>query len=134
MPTAPLETRVFIVNTGALPTLHAQRIEAAYYKTDGNFTTFKDADNQAVYTVRDDHLVSIERAHGANPIIAEFTELLARARRDGNATGRIGRETSETPDGGIHEFEFDVTIGTIEGVDTSRSTVRPVEVDGARIR
>lgn len=128
MPATPLETRVFIVNTGELPTLHARRIEAAYYATEGAFTTFKDANHRAVYTVRNDHLVAVELAHGADPLIAGFVELAAKARRDGNATGRIGREVSETPDGMIHEFEFDVTIGTLEGVEASRSTAAPVEV------
>lgn len=121
-----LEIRVFIVNTGALPTLQANRIEAAYYKSEAGFTTFKDADNQAVYTVRDDHLVSVERAHGAEPLIAAFTELLTAARKDGHAAGRIGTEISETPDGVVTETGYDITVATIEGIDTSRSTRTPV--------
>jgi hypothetical protein len=38
-----------------------EHVEAAYYKTEGVFTTFKDADNKAVLSVRDDLLVSVKR-------------------------------------------------------------------------
>jgi hypothetical protein len=38
-----------------------QPVEAAYYKSEGSFTTFKDADNKAVLSVRDDLLVSVKR-------------------------------------------------------------------------
>lgn len=124
-----LEMRVFIVKTGALPTLRASRIEAAYYKTEDGFTTFKDVDNQAVYTVRDDHLVSVERAHGAEPLIAAFAELLTAARKDGHASGRIGMETSESPDGVVTTTGYDITVGMVEGVDASRSTAAPVEMN-----
>lgn len=41
--------------------LRAHRIDAAYYQTGDTFTTFKDSDNQAVYSVRQDYLISVER-------------------------------------------------------------------------
>lgn len=40
-------------------TMH--RIDAAYFQTDGGFTTFKDDENQAVFSVRNDCLISVER-------------------------------------------------------------------------
>ena len=46
-------------------------IEAVYYKAEGNFTTFKDADNKAVFSVRDDLLVSVKRIE---PIHDEDTD------------------------------------------------------------
>jgi hypothetical protein len=38
-----------------------QDVEAAYHQNDGEFTTFKDGQNQAVYTIRNNYLISIER-------------------------------------------------------------------------
>lgn len=38
-----------------------QNVDAAYHQNDGVFTTFKDDRNQAVYTIRNDYLISIER-------------------------------------------------------------------------
>lgn len=103
-------TRVFIVNTGALPTLHASAIESAYYKSESGFTTFKDADNQPVFTVRDDHLVSVERAHGAEPFFAAFQDLLREAARKGNASGTIAAERTTDPDGRVYSTDYYVTV------------------------
>lgn len=128
-----LKTRVFIVNTGADASESiAHRIEAAYYKTEDGFTTFKDIDNQAVYTVRDHHLITVERADEAEPLIAAFTELLAEARQNGHASGRIGTEVSESPDGVVTETGLDITIRLIGGVDTTRSRRQPVEFDTSK--
>lgn len=127
------EMRVFIVNTGEVPTLHASRIEAAYYQHEGGFTTFKDRSNQAVFTVRDDHLVSIERAHGAEPLIAGLMDILSAARDNGHAEGRIMTEVSETPDGAVCETGYDITIGRVDGVDTNRSTTAPVEAGAVHV-
>lgn len=108
MPTPTM--RVFIVNTGALPTLHASRIEAAYYKTEGDFTTFKDADNQPVYTVRNDHLVSVERALGAEPVMAVFTEALQKATEDGSATVGFRNGDTDEVTGRTTETGYDITV------------------------
>ncbi len=104
----------FIVNTGSLPTLHANRIEAAYYKSEGGFTTFKDSDNQAVFTVRDDHLVSIERANEATPI-ADLRRLMGEA--DGSATPVMGTFTirDADPDGRVIETTYEVTVEAVQG-------------------
>lgn len=37
------------------------QIEAAYFQSDSGFTTFKDDENQAVFSVRNDCLTSVER-------------------------------------------------------------------------
>lgn len=123
-----LKTRVFVVNTGPDATNpNAHRIEAAYYKTEDGFTTFKDVDNQAVFTVRDHHLITVERADGAEPLIAGFNELLVEARQNGCANGRIGTEVSESPDGVVTETGYEITVALAGGVDTTRSRTRPVE-------
>jgi hypothetical protein len=41
--------------------LREHTVKAAYHQTDDQFTTFKDDQNRAVYSIRNDHLVSIER-------------------------------------------------------------------------
>ncbi|NUP47534.1 MAG: hypothetical protein HOW97_09505 [Catenulispora sp.] len=126
-PVAVPEMRVFIVNTGEVPSLHAGRIEAAYYQHESGFTTFKDSSHQAVYAVRDEHLVSIERAREAEPIVATLVQTLNDARNHGNATGRI-TETETDPDGVVTETGFDITIRCFGGVDATRSTAAPIGV------
>lgn len=37
------------------------KIEAAYFKEEGRFVVFKDADNKAVYAVRSECLLHVER-------------------------------------------------------------------------
>ncbi|MDJ0342271.1 hypothetical protein QMK19_03595 [Streptomyces sp. H10-C2] len=39
----------------------AKTIEAAYFKDEGQFTVFKDVENQVVFSVQSHHLVSVER-------------------------------------------------------------------------
>lgn len=110
------ENRVFIVTTngpanlvipgvpsygieqtgGAIKT---QRIEAAYYQSEHGLTTFKDADNQQVLTIRDDHLVSVERADEAQPIVASLLDLVWRAQRSGGSGGHIVTSRETGPDG-----------------------------------
>lgn len=119
-------TRVFIVNTGALPTLKANRIEAAYYKTENGFTTFKDADNQPVFTVRDDHLVSVERAYDAEPAIAAFQELLRQATETGRASTTIKAKRPIGRNGAFHTDDFAVTIAANDCSDAPTSS-GPVE-------
>lgn len=113
--------RVFIVTTNGpadvvlpgmgietvLNKLKVQRVEAAYYKSDATFTTFKDADNQQVLTIRDDHLVSVERADEAQPIVASLLDLVGRAQRSGGSGGRIVTSSETGTDGrtktlGVH--------------------------------
>lgn len=120
----------FIVNTGSLPTLNANRIEAAYYRTENGFTTFKDADNQAVFTVRDDHLVSIERANEATPI-ADLRRLLAEADRSMSAvTGEFVSHDTD-PDGRVHETAYRVQVEAVQGntSDLPNSAVH-VQIEG----
>lgn len=104
----------FIVNTGSLPTLNAHRIEAAYYRTEDGFTTFKDSDSQAVFTVRDDHLVSIERANEATPI-ADLRRLMSEAdRTDGVAEGSVTACATD-PDGRTHTTTYKVQVRAVQG-------------------
>lgn len=117
MPSAPLETRVFIVNTGAMPTLNANRIEAAYYRTEGDFTTFKDVDNQPVYTVRNDQLMSVERSHDADPILTTFSNLLKQATDRGRATGTVKAKRPVGHNGAFYTEDFVVTVAANECAD-----------------
>src|ERR1700761_6202914 len=103
---------VFIVDVGPLPTLNAHRIEAAYYRHDDDFTTFKDADGQQVYTVHNSQLLSVERADDATPI-SDLRELLKTA---DTYPGPVSREfvTRETdPDGGVRETVYEVTVKAV---------------------
>jgi hypothetical protein len=63
MPVKPLDIHTYRVTTvlpgGASPL--EKRVEAAYYKTENGFTTFKNDGHQDVYTVRDDCLITVER-------------------------------------------------------------------------
>ncbi|WP_019059959.1 hypothetical protein [Streptomyces prunicolor] len=113
---------VFIVNTGALPTLNAHRIEAAYYRTVAGFTTFKNSDNQAVFTVRDDHLVSVERADDATPI-ADLRALLVAADRADSAVASTWVMSDVDPDGKELETVYEVTVKAVQGSVADLATV-----------
>jgi hypothetical protein len=116
-----LEMRVFIVRTSEYPTLHASRIEAAYYKSEQGFTTFKDTENQPVLTVRDDHLVSVKREYAAEPVIAAFTEALQEADLSGSATvGFRNGDTAETETG------YDITVTRFGGASAPVLSGSPV--------
>jgi hypothetical protein len=100
-----------------------RKLYAAYYKSDGGFTTFKDADNQAVYSVRDDHVISIERV-GLDDHLAELEGVLDLARRVNEATGSVRAETV-LPDGSIGTEEFQVSIVLRSGYGTLPATCDP---------
>ena len=117
----------FIVNTGSLPTLNAHRIEAAYYKTEDGFTTFKDADNQAVFTVRDDHLVSVERADNSTPI-ADLQRLLDEADRSDMAAEGVFLARRADPDGRIWETTYEVQAKAVRGSVQDLETSEPRQV------
>lgn len=108
----PAKMRVFVVSTvGASPAEpQATSVEAAYYAQEGDFTVFKDESHQPVYSVRNDHLISVTRADGADPIVAGFLDLAATARENGSAQGQIGWETSDTPGGRVYRKGYAVTI------------------------
>lgn len=61
MTSTKLELRTFRVIVDANPELPYHTVQAAYFKDEGGFVTFKDADNQAVFSIRADRLRSIER-------------------------------------------------------------------------
>ena len=113
----------FIVNTGSLPTLNANRIEAAYYKSESGFTTFKDSDNQSVFTVRDDHLVSIERADDSTPI-SDLRRLMAEADGTGAAVHGTLVGPDVDPDGRTHETVYEVQVKAVQGSVSDLATVR----------
>jgi hypothetical protein len=119
------QMRVFIVNVTSpngdpMYTLHANRIEAAYYKTEDGFTTFKDDQHADVFTVRNDCLVTVERTDApVDERAAVFLQLLERADSAGSAAGDI--ETSETlPDGREFRTGYRVTVTTQGSVDEKR--------------
>jgi hypothetical protein len=108
--------RVFVVNTGEVPTLHARRIEAAYYGIEDGFMTFKDGDHKAVFSVRPDHLVSIERAHGAEPVMDAFAQALQQADAQGSATVGFRNGTTDETSGQTIETGYDITVERFGGV------------------
>lgn len=116
MPSVPPTMRVFVVNTGEVPTLHARRIEAAYYGIEDGYMTFKDADHKAVFSVRPDHLVSIERAHGAEPVMAAFTQALQEANETGTATVGFRNGSVDETSGQTIETGYDITVVRVGGV------------------
>lgn len=104
----------YIVNVGSVPTLDAHRIEAAYYQTENGFTTFKDDSNQAVYTVRDAHLVSVERVNDRTPI-ADLRQLLDEAdRSDAPVEGSFVTHHTD-PDGKVFETVYRVQVTAVHG-------------------
>lgn len=118
----PVTTRVFVVSSvGVSPAEpRANRIEAAYYGQEGDFTVFKDQAHQPVHSVRNDQLLSVTRADGADPITAGFLDLAATARAKGHAHGVITWETSDVPGGRVYRTGYDVTIAmTGESVPAS---------------
>lgn len=116
MPSVPPNMRVFVVNTGELPTLHANRIEASYYASEGRFTTFKDDHHQPVFSVRDDHLVSVERAYGAEPVMAAFTQALQEADEKGFATVGFCNGSVDETSGQSTETGYDITVVRVDEV------------------
>lgn len=76
MPTTrpPMRTFIATVDNG-LGAPRERRIEAAYYRADGVFTTFKDSDNKQVFTARNDILLSVERVPETHGVcgVAECT-------------------------------------------------------------
>lgn len=119
MPNPKPEMRAFIVTVADgervdgtdVRAPRARRIDAAYYKDEGVFTTFKDADNQQVFTARNDFLMSIERVP-ETPSAAGLRELLVEAEENGHAQGRIVDKVTD-PDGQVYEFGYDVQVTAI---------------------
>lgn len=62
-----LDLRTFEVVVDTNPELPHHKVRAAYFKDEGGFVTFKDADNQAVFAIRADRLRSIERLPDTEP-------------------------------------------------------------------
>lgn len=120
-----LSMRPFLVQESLVPGSvgDIRKLYAAYYKSDGGFTAFKDADNQAVYSVRDDHVISIERV-GLDDHLAELEAVLNLARRVNEATGSVRTETI-LPDGSIGTEEFQVNIVLRSGYGTLPATCDP---------
>ncbi|MBM9509975.1 hypothetical protein [Actinacidiphila acididurans] len=108
----PTQTRVFVVSTiGSTPDEpRSERIEAAYYQQEGDFTVFKDVAHEPVHSVRNQHLISVTRADGADPVTASLLELAATAREKGRAHGVITWETSNQPGGRVYRAGLDVTM------------------------
>lgn len=126
MPNTKPEMRVFIatvadgerVDGTDMRAPRAHRIDAAYYQHDVVFTTFKDAANQAVFTVQSSYLISIARV-GDDTATAVFRDLLAEADQHGHAQGRI--TASETdPDGRVYEYGYDIQVGKLAAVGITK--------------
>lgn len=122
-----IEMRVFIVKTGEVATLNANRIEAAYYVAEDGFTTFKDTAHAPVFTIRNDQLVSVERAYAAEPIMATFTEALQQANETGSATVGFRNGTTDEASGQSIETGYDITVVRVGGIDPTGSKRAPVE-------
>lgn len=124
MPTA--EMKSFIVTTsrtaelveGGLQELQTRGIEAAYYASEGGFTTFKDTDHRQVFTARDDILLSVEYLPGAQPPLSAVLELLGQSREKGEASGRILLGgTSDYPGGPLRQPAYDITVTHVAAAD-----------------
>lgn len=55
------QTYRVLVEQGSTSTALLQAVDAAYFKQDGDFISFKDADNKVVFFVRAASVLSIER-------------------------------------------------------------------------
>ena len=94
-------------------------ILAAYFKEEDGFVTFKDSANQAVYAIRNDALLLVERV-GLDDHLAELEAILeaahGRASSRGSVTTRVRRD-----DGKVSVTGFDVkitaTTGNVEDAD-----------------
>lgn len=88
----------------------AHRIDAAYYKSDGTFTTFKDVAHQDVFTVRNDLLQKVSRVEGEMTILADLQNLLCEAQERGSVRGSVTALRFVDPDGNAHWDTCDVLI------------------------
>lgn len=90
-------------------------VTAAYFKEDGRLTVFKDDSNRAVYAVRTDTLVSIERARIADPIMAAFRQALQQANEE-EAPATVGFRNGTTDETGLAtETGYDITVAHFNG-------------------
>lgn len=91
--------------------LTERTVTAAYFKEDGRLTVFKDNDNQAVYAVRTDSLVSVERARIADPIMAAFRQALQQANEaEGPATFGFRNSSVDSTGNESAETGYDITV------------------------
>lgn len=122
MPHTPPPMHVFVVATGPNPEEPAvHSIEAAYYQADGIFTTFKDDKNAAVYSVRNDHLLSVERARDAEPVLAVFQEVLRQAVDAGHAQGTVKAKRPIGRHGAYNMDDFTITVAAQDDSDSAGS-------------
>jgi hypothetical protein len=98
------------VESGPARTPEAHRIDAAYYKTDGGFTTFKDIAHQDVFTVRNDLLQKVSRIEGQMTILMDLQNLLSEAQEKGSVRGSVTALRFVDPDGNAHWDTCDVRI------------------------
>jgi hypothetical protein len=115
------ELRGYIVNVehadaGRMRTLCANRVDAAYFKSEGGFTTFKDSDNAAVYSVRNDCLVSIERVQDGAELLSALQALLREADEKGSASARLLAAREIDPNDTVYESHYDVKVSTVASV------------------
>ncbi|MFE9448286.1 hypothetical protein [Streptomyces sp. NPDC006739] len=128
MPTKP-PMRVFIatvadgerVDGTDVRAPRAHRVDAAYFQTDGLFTTFKDSDNQAVFMARNDVLTSVARVPSGAAFSArvelskdfgDLGDLLCVADEKGHAQGRI-LQAEKDPNGRTYGYGYDIRVSTI---------------------
>jgi hypothetical protein len=114
----PLNGYIVITETGEsvdtgqrVPVSH--RIDAAYYKAEGSFTTFKDADHKDVFTVRNDLLASVSRvAVEIDALTLTVQGLLDAADKHDRAVGSHSRR-EELPDGRATVTDYEITVKAV---------------------
>jgi hypothetical protein len=113
MTTPDMHVYIATVETGATRAPVANRIEAAYYKVESTFTTFKDCGHKDVYTVRNDLLASVEKVQDGDSVVTQIQRLLAEAEENGSAQASITAVRTVDPDGGVYTGGYDVHVSTL---------------------
>jgi hypothetical protein len=88
-------------------------IRAAYFKEEDGFVTFKDDSNQAVYAIRNDTLLLVERV-GLDEHLAELEAILDLAGRRSDARGCVTTRKL-LPDGTVSVTQYEVKIRATTG-------------------
>jgi hypothetical protein len=116
MPASKPEMRTFNIEyrvDWAKDDVHKRTIHAAYFKEEDGFVTFKDSANQAVYAIRNDTLLLVERV-GLDDHLAELESILDVARQCANAQGGVTTRKL-LPNGTVSIEGFEVKVRATTG-------------------
>lgn len=111
--TPELHVYIATVETGLDRIPVANRIEAAYYKTENVFTTFKDDGHKDVFTVRNDLLASVQKVEDGDSVLTQVQRLLAEAQESGSARASITAVRDVDPSGGVYSSSYDVQVAVL---------------------